>query len=235
MQLDNDGLFEEACACNSRIARHYGKTLLTVASNVRFFGHAHKPLDWTMHNGGGLASVALALAFPKVFIPSSHTYAELFPWGSHPLTDHLWSSDSTRFVHDGAEAQRSEKLLRISRCEVVMSGLRVCWQDAGYNCGRCEKCLRTMVALRALGLSSASLPPLGDLAPVRRLQIYGESEFSFTADNLALAERSQDRELSSALRACLRRYERRKTAAGVDRLLFGGLLKRSFRRLVRAA
>jgi hypothetical protein len=46
----------------------------------------------------------------------------------------------------------------------VLRHLRVCHVSPGdvYNCGRCEKCLRTMVALRVTGLDrwASSFPPL---------------------------------------------------------------------------
>ena len=50
-------------------------------------------------------------------------------------------------IHDGAEARRCDKLRRLAESAPALKGLRVCWQDAGFNCGRCEKCLRTMIAL----------------------------------------------------------------------------------------
>jgi hypothetical protein len=35
----------------------------------------------------------------------------------------------------------------------VLARLRVCWENLGnYNCGLCEKCIRTMLGLRAIGV-----------------------------------------------------------------------------------
>ena len=75
------------------------------------------------------------------------------PWGSHPFVDPMWSNDHLRIVHDGAEATRLRKVEAISDYGPAMKYLRVCYHHwAGrYNCGHCEKCLRTLVALRLCG------------------------------------------------------------------------------------
>jgi hypothetical protein len=171
------------------------------------------------------------MGFGKVFIAASHTYAELFPWGSHPLTDSMWSSDATEIVHDGADASRSEKLRRIVQAPPLLEGLRVCWMDAGYNCGRCEKCLRTMAALRALGASTPELPRLESVTPIKRLRIDGPSELTFFDDDLRQARLAGDRPLARALEACILRYHTRRWLSDVDELMFSGRLKRWMRRL----
>src|SRR5262249_48716637 len=158
-----------------------------------------KPINWRIYSGGGLASIALASALSRVYIASSYTYTELFPLGSHVVTDRLWSSEATEIVHDGAEAFRSDKLRKIAQDPVLLAGLRVCWQDAGYNCGKCEKCLRTMCALRALGLVTPTLPPLTSAAPVKRLRIYDNIDLTHFLDNERLAREANDRELQRAL------------------------------------
>ena len=228
MQLENESLFRESLEITRKIAEHYRKTLVPVASNVRFFGRSFKPLNWTIYQGAGLASVALALGFRKIYVASTHTYAELFPWGSHPLTDPLWSSEGTEIVHDAADASRGDKLRRIISDEVLFQNLRVCWQDSGYNCGRCEKCLRTMAGLRALGVATPSLPHLGSVGPIKRLRIDGPSELTYCEDELKLARDSGDTPLMRALQRCILRYHTRHWLVDVDKLLFSGRLKRLF-------
>jgi hypothetical protein len=229
MQLENDALFAEALANNQRVADRYGKTLIPVSTNVRFFGHAHKPINWRIHSGGGLASIALASGLSRVYVASTYTYTQLFPMGSHVVTDRLWSSEATEIVHDGAEAFRSDKLRRIAEDPALLAGLRVCWQDAGYNCGKCEKCLRTMSALRALRISIPTLPPLTSTAPLKRLRIDDDIDLTHYVDNERLAREANDRALHSALAACIRRYERKQLLFKVDRLLLGGRLRRWLR------
>jgi hypothetical protein len=111
--------------------------------------------DWEHYHGAALASVAhlLAARFCTVYVPASQTYAYLGPLGSHPLLDPRWSSESVELVHDGCEASRIEKIEHVAAEPAARHWLRVCWENRGgeYNCGRCEKCLRTMVAMDALG------------------------------------------------------------------------------------
>jgi hypothetical protein len=202
-------------------------SLIPVASNVRFFGHAHG-LGWNTCFGAGLASIAHVLGMGKMLVASGVYYADLVPHGSHPLTDPLWSSATTAIVHDGANARRIDKLRAIGKCEAALRILRVCWQDNGYNCGRCEKCLRTMVQLRLLGLAAPTFPQLTDLSAVRRLNIWEETERHFLQESLSLARQGHDRELLAALEACARRDELRTLRRRVDDVFFAGRLRRSY-------
>jgi hypothetical protein len=60
-----------------------------------------------------------------------------------------------------------------------MAALRVCLQDldSGLNCGRCEKCLRTMIALKALGCldDCPTLPHEIDLRAMRGVALHYEA------------------------------------------------------------
>jgi hypothetical protein len=122
------------------------------STNVREFVNA---VDWTNSHGQALAASALFFehVWEKFYIPSSYT-ADRYPeWGTHPELDRHLSTESMEFVHHGAQANRVRKLALIERCELSHSRLRVCWiQDLGLrNCGECEKCVRTQVALEILG------------------------------------------------------------------------------------
>jgi len=134
-------------------AAKLGKPLIEVETNLRTFSDRYT--SWgEFYHGAGLASVALLLSpqFRKVYIPSSQSYAQLLPWGSHPILDPMWSTESTEIVHDGCEARRVQKIKFISSNEVVLEHLRVCLsRDGKYNCGKCEKCLRTMIGLYIAG------------------------------------------------------------------------------------
>ncbi len=76
--------------------------------------------------------------------------------------------------HDGFEFNRVEKVRALAQCPTALETLRVCYNDTqSYNCGRCEKCIRTMLALRicrALDRATTFAAPL-DLADVQRLEI----------------------------------------------------------------
>jgi len=142
------------------VANIFGKRLIVVRTNLHF-EQPSVPGGWGMYHGAALAAVAHALApnHGKVFIASSASYVDLHPWGSHPLLDPLWSTEAARIVHDGGET-RMNKLREVARHPEALARLRVCWEDpSSYNCGLCEKCLRTMLGLRALGVERCEAFP----------------------------------------------------------------------------
>lgn len=224
IQVDNDVLFDQALAANRAFAAAYGKTLLPVATNIRRFLHPRQA-GWSISAGGGLASVAHALGWSRMYVAASHTYAELHPLGTHPMLDHLWSSEAVELVHDGAEARRSDKLRRIAESKYALENLRVCWHDSGYNCGRCEKCLRTRIALHLLGLSTPTLAPLDSLAPVRAMRVEDDDALPHFMDNHRLAEETGHAELAGIIGAQVRNYRLRRLLVDIDRQVAGGRLK----------
>jgi hypothetical protein len=206
--LENKPLLQIVTDAVRQIAEELERPLVEVETNVRSF--SDPCVSWTFYHGALLASIALLLAprFRTVYIPSSHSYAQLFPWGSHPLLDPLWSTEETEIVHDGCEASRVEKLESLTSCDVATKHLRVCWENrnGAYNCGLCEKCIRTMVTLRIVGLldrSPSFARPL-DLNAVARLDLPDENARTFIEENLhALETMGKDDELARVLRKCL--------------------------------
>jgi hypothetical protein len=140
-------------------AELFGKRLIIVRTNMHW--ELEIPFNWKWYHGPSLASIVHALApmHHKVYIASSHSYAELHPWGSNALLDPLWSSEAVEVVHDSG-ATRIDKLRLLASYPGALSRLRVCWENTGnYNCGECEKCVRTMVALLGLGLPHSEAFP----------------------------------------------------------------------------
>jgi hypothetical protein len=177
IRLDQTELLTLAKEAAWKMAAEFGKQLIVVRTNVRDFSNRYA--DWGMYHGAALAMAGLALAplLGKCIIAATYTYADLPHRGSHPLLDPLWSSETTRFVHDGLEANRMQKLALIAGNEAAMSILRVCWSsEREYNCGHCEKCLRTMTALLAIGKLDAcpTLPHRVDPALIRRIVLNGD-------------------------------------------------------------
>ena len=100
-----------------------------------------------------ISSVALILNISRHYIPSSYNYPYLDPDGSHPMSDHLLSTESVEIIHCNADVKRIEKIEFISQFPETYSCLRVCgFYSVGLkNCCRCEKCLRTMTSLALFG------------------------------------------------------------------------------------
>jgi len=228
--LDNEDLFARALARNQESADRYGKTLLPIRTNLREVAAAHH-LSNFLYQGALLAAIALGLGFARTYVSASLFYRDLSAWGTHPLLDPLWSTETTQIVHDGAEASRVDKIARIAARPGALESLRVCLANRPqYNCGSCEKCLRTMVALRLLGLSSPAFPRLESMRPLRRLRIEADDELPLFLENHALALAKGDDAVVRALRACIRRYRFRQIVRLADDVFFGGRLVRTWRR-----
>jgi len=144
---------EDARQHLSQIAAGTGRRLILLKTNLREHPLIRE-MDWLKIFGGALASAAYTVpGIQRMMISSSYAVGFLIPCGSHPDTDPLWSNEQLAFVHYGTNARRIDKLKAIADHPLVMRHLRVCWKHAGRpnNCCRCEKCMRTMLLLEALG------------------------------------------------------------------------------------
>ena len=171
----DDSSFLNCLRPAENVAQKFRKKLIVVRTNLRQL--TDRFVGWGYLHGSAMASVGLCLdgvLSRCIVASSSYTYRDLHPWGSHPLLDPLWSTETLQFVHDGAECPRIEKLRLICRNRTALDTLRVCWEGgAGANCGRCEKCLRTMVGLQCIGElnNCKALPREIDADAVARLSL----------------------------------------------------------------
>ncbi len=208
IRLDNTSLRETASKTIREVASHFGKNVVEIETNIRHFLDPY--VDWgKLGHGAALAAIGHLLSpdFRRIFVAATYTYAQLHPWGTHPVLDSLWSSETLEFVHDGCEATRVQKVALISEYEIALQSLRVCWDErnTSYNCGRCEKCLRTMINLKANGALSRCTTFTTKLDVERLSQVRASDNTRvYFAENLDALERSQgDEELVRALRDIL--------------------------------
>lgn len=220
---------ERAVSVARTVADELGKSLIEVHTNLPPFTY-DVGLTWQFYHGAALATVALLFQdrLGRVLIPATFSYADLFPWGSHPMLDPLWSTEQTTIEHAGCEATRVEKAGYISTHPVAMRNLRVCTQQlTDYNCGHCEKCLRTMINLRAAGASSRceTLPELPDPETIASSVLDGDNARAFALENLRALERlGNEPELTRALETALKNtfgaeYARSQLAATSNKLI----------------
>jgi len=142
------------------IAERYGKKHIVIATNLRermdgAWKSAWGP-DWgPLSHGAALAAVGLLLEprDSRILIASTHRFWEPFPYGSHPLTDTLFSTSATQFAHDHALYSRTDKTERIAQSDFAMSKLKVCYAEGAFkNCSRCVKCHRMLLSFDILGI-----------------------------------------------------------------------------------
>ena len=229
MQLDDDALYRQCLESNLETAQAYGKSLLALESNVRFFIRklSRSGIGWGVAQGCGLGALAHALGMADVYISSSAAYDDLGgPQGSHPLTDPLCSSDRVRIHHIGCEARRHQKLIEVAGDDLLLQRVRVCWQDQGLNCGKCEKCLRFRMALTLAGLRSRNFEPLTDYAELDLAPIGSHANYVDWEDNLRLARSVGNRAACRALEKRLRRYRHKQLLKQIDELWLSGMMRR---------
>ncbi len=193
----------------AQTAEELGKSFLDVRTNLRTL--RFRVARWgQVSHGGALASVALALEprFQAVYVAATHESGVVRPWGSHPETDPLLSTSVTRFIHDGAGIRRSLKTEYVSRSEVAMRSLHVCFlSGSADNCCDCRKCYLAILNLEIIGaLSRCSVFPRPlDLSRVRRIYLRGPAYQRLYRD-LELRARAAGRpEIARAIAACRRR------------------------------
>ncbi|HYX22372.1 MAG TPA: hypothetical protein VFA98_16130, partial [Thermoanaerobaculia bacterium] len=135
--------------------------------------------------------------------------AGLYPWGSHPDTDPLFSTSITRVLNVGGGLARSEKTLFVSQSEVALRALHVCFKTStADNCCNCRKCLLAMLTLDVAGVLERC-PPLCrrgiDLDGVRRLYLRSSSYRRMYRDVAVRARAAGKADLADAISAALRR------------------------------
>ncbi|WP_071516051.1 hypothetical protein [Geitlerinema sp. PCC 9228] len=209
MQLQDCTLREKTSEKLREVAANFGKNLIEIETNIREL--LNRYVDWRDFGHGATLAAIGHLLFPhfqRIFIPASHTYAELFPCGTHLVLDPLWSSESLEFVHDGCEATRVEKIALIAKYDIALQSLRVCWRNpnSSYNCGRCEKCLMTMVALKANNALSrcTTFEETLNIKHISKLISDNANTRPFIQENLqALRTNKTDLQLEKALQSLL--------------------------------
>jgi len=131
------------------LCNYAGVPLILVRSNLRGFG-----LWDDIH---GLAVGACLTLFSKVynvgFIASSHpSLYPRYPWGSNSITDPLMSSKAFLVRNYGAHLTRTQKMIFLKEHPLFFKHLVVCTRDFLQNCGKCEKCIRTMLGARLVDM-----------------------------------------------------------------------------------
>ncbi|MBC8433050.1 MAG: hypothetical protein H8D96_14150 [Desulfobacterales bacterium] len=147
-------VFDRAKAALLEVANDANVTLIPVYTNIRHLCD-ERQLWLDKFFGAVLAAVGHAFAsrLNLVYIASSYDIPNLAPCGSHPLLDSEYSSYDLRIIHRDLSLSRLEKLKIVAGWDVAFQNFRVCLANVPdrLNCGKCEKCIRTMTELVAIG------------------------------------------------------------------------------------
>jgi hypothetical protein len=153
----HDGRRRRALYAARRAAADLGLPLIPVHTNLRAFHDGYA--GWVHGYGQALAAIGHALGglLAEVRISTAYRADQGIPWASHPVLAALLSTESTTIRHIGSDARRIDKVAALAGRASVVRRLRVCIVgDGDGNCGRCEKCVRTMLELEVAGADSAA-------------------------------------------------------------------------------
>ena len=211
-------------------AAPFEKEIIPVETNFYEFDKLYGVgRHWT--HGACLISVALLLKPAKCIVPTSYTYLDLRPWGTHPLTDNLWSTEVTEIVHDTADLGRPEKIERIAeRSRVMLDKLVVCWKYPDGNCCQCLKCIKTMIILKILGINSNAFMSSISAAYVSKVSPSQHYRADFE-DLLRFAMKKGDTSMAQALRKCLSSSKTKKVIKLIDDRYLSRSIRSGFRYL----
>jgi hypothetical protein len=233
ISLGNEPLWRAANTRAAGVARQMRKDLIICETNLRDVADRRRTVWGTQFDGDfwgrclhGAALAAcvqtLGSTIGELIVPATHSGPQLKPWGSSPALDHHWSNDRVTITHDGCEADRFGKVRAIAASDLALQSLRVCHNDCSrMNCGTCEKCVRTMLALRLCGSleRATTFPRAHAFVKLRRLSVAPHLRYHYET-LLDQARRVEDREIAQAIEAILgQRFSTERSLAHAVRLL----------------
>lgn len=148
--LTNESFFKQVAKTVQEVAKKEKITPVFLKTNLGEI--IERKLVWDFAHGGALAAVAYFLrgGLQQLYIPGAVRDDQLFPYGTHPDLDKLWSTKTMNVQSDGGEYDRIQKVMSsIAHSPFALKYVRVCTQNikGKYNCSRCYKCLITMIYL----------------------------------------------------------------------------------------
>jgi len=154
--LDETEIYHSLYERYARLFQGFGLQLLTLRTNVVSFYQFR--VNWNYSHGGPM--VAPALIFGKLlsryYISATNSYLETILLGTSPVTDHWLSTETLEVIHYGGSKNRAEKIIALGDWPAANQVLRVCAAPVKSiefdNCGRCNKCMRTIVTLEIVGV-----------------------------------------------------------------------------------
>jgi hypothetical protein len=213
--LDTPEDFDLAVARGERLLATTGLPVARIRTNAKEINQ-----KWEDAFGLLVSSVLLTFAGKRRWglIGSSEPYdALVLPWGSTPIQDWMASTGAMSIRHDGAGFSRSDKVAALGEWPDALNELRVCWAgERRYrNCGRCEKCIRTMLNFQAVGLDvPGCFERQASLEEIRRVDLGNDAlEAEFVSLLTSAGARGINGDWVRAVRSAIRRSRVRRSRA----------------------
>lgn len=217
-----------------KMAEDADLALIPVFTNVR---HLYDDVHFWIYqfHGAALASVAHAFSgrLSRASISSAYKIPNLRRKTTHPLIEPNYSSTNLRIMLEGIRYSRLERVELISNWPIALDNLRVCTLNPPgcLNCGECEKCIRTMLELLALGkLDESNAFPYQDVRPemIEDINLTGDYQDAWYGDLVPLLTDWGRFDLVEIIQT--KRQEFRKRLAWEEERDWKGAIKRFDRR-----
>lgn len=208
-------MFEEIRERLEGVAIAEGFTLVPVSTTARLLAPDYTA--WT-NVGFGAATVAVAHAlrrrFTTVVFASDGAGVDPLPAGSHPILDQHFATAAVDVEHVQAATSRLDKLRLLADWPIAMAVMQPCHRvrvlpRGRVNCGRCEKCVRTMLGLAAIGkLANAPAFAGHELSAevVAAIPVHSAAKAELLADLVRPLDAAGRHDLARAVRRRLRRW-----------------------------
>lgn len=187
--------------------------------------------SWTRRMlGSVIAGVAHAFSgrVTRMLVSSAGGTDPFSADGCHPALDPFYGASDLAIVDDGTVRTRLEKLRVLAGWPAALAVLQPCQQHTlgspTPNCGTCNKCHRTQVALHALGLlprATAFPPTRVDAAFAAALRLANEYDMEAHLESAEVLRADGQADLADAIARRVAAYGRRRRWRAWRRRLLG--------------
>jgi len=187
----SENVAQVRCQRSIALAGELGLPLCPVDTNLHQFWRIQYKDDFLFIS---VYSCVLALqnAIRRYYMASGYSYNEIKSNGT--TFEHydlagwcesfflpLIQTESTELIVDGCQYRRVDKIKNFADWDIAQKYLNVCFKSLD-NCGSCEKCMRTLLALEILG-------KLDNFADTFDLERYRKESFNYKVKTVANANR----------------------------------------------
>jgi hypothetical protein len=208
---DRQDVWELGIRKLSVLCQELGVELVTIKVNLR-----HLAKDWRFYAKWQFASLLAAIAHSAssrihrcIITPDNAMEYIQHPHGSHPWLNSYFGADFLEVTTgDMEQFSRLEKIRLLSRWPGALNFLRVCWDtgaipEGHLNCGRCAKCVRTMLEFMACGqLAQTQAFPRNEVTPdmLKSTHIRSHAEVGYFTELVSPLEDMGRHDLAAMIR-----------------------------------
>lgn len=171
-KMDRPDVWELGIQTLSALCQELRVELVTIKVNLRNLAK-----NWRFYAKWQFASLLAAIAHTAssrihrcIITPDNVLEYIQHPHGSHPWLNSYFGADFLEIITgDMEQFSRLERIRILSKWPAALNSIRVCWDigavPAGHlNCGRCAKCVRTMLEILVCDkLAQSTAFPLNDV------------------------------------------------------------------------